>query len=183
MAVLDSVMANLQSIGFFRLALPFLLTFAMVYGVLEKIDLFGDENRISAIIAVAAGLFVSRFIVGAGIDLPVLVSNYLGAMAVVFMFIMAALLVSGMTGMGGEGYRRFFMYIGAAAGILLFLAWGGLSVMLPTTPSVGGLFIDSMTFVTLLVVLAALALIAWVGGFFPSGDSDEGEATEGEGPG
>lgn len=178
-STLGSMLSTLQQIDFFQIALPFLFTFAVVYGILEKIDLFGDADRVHAIVAAVAGLFAARFVLITGVDLPVLMSNYLGALAILFMFIMAAMLVRGLVGAPGEGYRRIFMWLGAIAAVLLFVAWGGLQVMLPSTqPFTQTWFFSSTTFITLVVVLVAIAAIAYIGGFVGGGGGEEAEEPE-----
>jgi len=51
-------------VGVFSYVLPFLLIFAVVYGILSKIDLFGkqDQNKgVNAVIGVAVGLLALQF--------------------------------------------------------------------------------------------------------------------------
>lgn len=62
------LLAQWQQYGLFDYILPFLILFAFIFGILIKLNLFGDENRsVSAIIALAVGLislqfgFVSQF--------------------------------------------------------------------------------------------------------------------------
>ncbi len=57
-----------EEMGFFQYVLPFLLIFAVVFGVLQKLKVFGDSGKgINAIISVVVGLiavnieFVPRF--------------------------------------------------------------------------------------------------------------------------
>ena len=62
-----NLMQNLDQWGFFTYFLPFLLIFAVTYGILSKIKVFQENNAVNAIIAVAIGLlalqldFVSTF--------------------------------------------------------------------------------------------------------------------------
>jgi len=57
---LNTVMASLESIGFYDVALPFLLVFTIFFAILQKVSLFGnDKNNINVVISlVAAFLFV-----------------------------------------------------------------------------------------------------------------------------
>lgn len=62
------LLAQWQQYGLFEYILPFLIIFAFVFGILIKLNLFGEENRsVSAIIGLAVGLislqfgFVSQF--------------------------------------------------------------------------------------------------------------------------
>ena len=50
-----------EQIGVFDFILPFLLIFAIVYGVLSGIKIFGDNKSVNIIIAVVLGLLAIRF--------------------------------------------------------------------------------------------------------------------------
>lgn len=57
-ALLDSW----EQMGVFSYLLPFLLIFALVYGILSKVNLFGDKNKqVSGIIALTVGFMSLRF--------------------------------------------------------------------------------------------------------------------------
>jgi len=51
-----NLLDKLDQLGFFRYAIPFLLIFALVFGILTKIKLFKDNKAINAIIALAVSL-------------------------------------------------------------------------------------------------------------------------------
>ncbi len=62
-APLDNVIGLLQAFGFFRVVLPFLLVFALFYGVLLKTAVLGEPDKpwvksVTAIISLAAAFFV-----------------------------------------------------------------------------------------------------------------------------
>lgn len=51
-----------EQLGVFDYMLPFLLIFALIFGILSKMNLFGDKNKqISGIIALVVGLMALRF--------------------------------------------------------------------------------------------------------------------------
>ena len=52
---------QLEQMDFFRLVLPFLLIFALVYAVLSNIKIFSDNKGASVIIALAVGLLALQF--------------------------------------------------------------------------------------------------------------------------
>lgn len=175
MALLDQVIGNLQGVDFFRIALPFLFTFAIVYGLLNKVDLFGDRvgNKVNAIVAMAAAFFVSRFVVTAGLEVPVVVSNYFGALTVVFLFMMATMMVRGLV-RGEEADDQgalgtSLLILAVLAVVSLFVAWGGLGFVLPQGVNLPTAFLTTTNFVTVVVVLAALLLIGFVTGLLPTG--------------
>ena len=50
-----------QQAGFFSYLLPFLLIFALIFGILSRIHLFKDNKSINGIIAFAVGLMALQF--------------------------------------------------------------------------------------------------------------------------
>ena len=50
-----------EQAGIFSFVLPFLLIFAMVFGILTKINLFGENRSINAILALTVGLLSLQF--------------------------------------------------------------------------------------------------------------------------
>lgn len=50
-----------EQAGIFSYVLPFLLIFAMVFGILTKINLFGENRAINAILALTVGLLSLQF--------------------------------------------------------------------------------------------------------------------------
>lgn len=53
---------NLENLGFFDYALPFLIIFAIIFGILSKVKLFGDSSKaINGVIAVSVGLMALQF--------------------------------------------------------------------------------------------------------------------------
>jgi hypothetical protein len=73
---------NLAALGFFTYALPFLLIFALVFGILTRMGLFKENKAVTAIIALAVGLmalsvptvpqFFSQIFPSMGIGLTIL---------------------------------------------------------------------------------------------------------------
>ena len=55
-----SLIESLSQMGFFSYILPFLLIFALIYGILMKVKFF-DKNAINAIIALAVALLAIQF--------------------------------------------------------------------------------------------------------------------------
>ena len=58
---LGNLLFNLEQLGFFDFALPFLIIFAMVFGIISRTKLFGDNKAIGAIIAISVGLMALQF--------------------------------------------------------------------------------------------------------------------------
>ena len=54
------ILFQLENLGFFDFILPFLLMFAVVYGILQYMKIFGEDKAVHIIIAVALGLIAIR---------------------------------------------------------------------------------------------------------------------------
>lgn len=52
---IQDIIYQLQSIGFFETLLPFLLVFAVVFGILVQMNIFGNNRMIHVVIAVVIG--------------------------------------------------------------------------------------------------------------------------------
>ena len=58
---LGSFLDRLSQAGFFSYLLPFLLIFALVYGILLRLDFFKENKAVNGIIALAVGLMALQF--------------------------------------------------------------------------------------------------------------------------
>lgn len=58
---LGELFTQWEQIGFFSYLLPFLLIFALVFGILVKVKLFKDNKAVNAIIALVVGLMAVQF--------------------------------------------------------------------------------------------------------------------------
>lgn len=173
MAMLEQVITNLQTIGVFKIALPFLLTFAIIYGLLEKLHIFSEdgsetEQKVNAIIAITAAFFVTLF--AANSNVALLLTNFFGAFAVVLVFLLGAMMSVELVGGGSEKVRKHihnaFLLIAGLAVIAIFLSWGGLAVLFPEGFLSGlgrpGVFLSATNLITLVVILAAIGLMLFV---------------------
>jgi len=58
---LGDLLSKWEAAGFFSYLLPFLLIFALVFGILTKINIFKDNKMVNGIIALAVGLMSLQF--------------------------------------------------------------------------------------------------------------------------
>ena len=56
-----SFLVKLEQLGFFDYLLPFLIIFALIFGILTKIKIFEDNKAVNAIIALSVGLMALQF--------------------------------------------------------------------------------------------------------------------------
>jgi len=58
---IGNIFSNLEQLGFFSYVLPFLIIFAIVFGILSKARIFGGNKSIDAIISLSVGLMALQF--------------------------------------------------------------------------------------------------------------------------
>ncbi|MBT4376793.1 hypothetical protein HOD29_05450 [archaeon] len=159
---IGNILFQWEQAGVFSYLLPFLIIFALVFGVLSKLKLFGENKGINAIISLAVGLmslqfnFVSVFFseifprMGMALSvilvLLVLAGLFLnpkskglmnGIMVVVLLIVVVVVLtsfnsISFFTGFGSGGWFRYNWQI--VIGILAFVG----AIIWIIAPKVGG---------------------------------------------
>ena len=58
---IGNVLAYWEQAGFFSYVLPFLLIFALVYGILTRTQIFKDNRAVNGILALTVGLLALQF--------------------------------------------------------------------------------------------------------------------------
>ena len=144
----------MDTIGFFDYILPFLLIFAVVFGILEKAKILGKNRGVHATIALAVGLlslqfdYVSTFFASifpyAGIGIAI---------------VLVALILMGLISSEGKDWGKY-VWFGIGAIAFIAVVWASLD-------DLGFIFGrgigDFADIVPVVLVLAALGgLIAWI---------------------
>ncbi|MGK0209478.1 MAG: hypothetical protein ACI83O_000755 [Patescibacteria group bacterium] len=125
MATVTDWLNYANSVGVFSYVVPFLLIFAVVFGILKKSDLFGAKERgnnsIETIIAAAVGLLSLQFdMVG------LFFSNIFPKMGVGLAFILVILIFLGFVGVnagekGADGKLNWTKWVGIVGAVLVTL--------------------------------------------------------------
>lgn len=103
-----------EALGLFDFILPFLLVFAVVFGILSQMKMFNENRGINVIIAVSIGLLASRFTLYT--DFLNIISPRLGIGLVV---ILAILLLAGM--FTPKGSVKTVGYVLMGIGVVIFI--------------------------------------------------------------
>jgi apolipoprotein N-acyltransferase len=165
MMVLQSVIEVLKNFGFFDLYLPFVLTFAIFYGLLQKVKLFGETpqaERINVIIAFIASFYILIFS-PVGITLADFFATFFGGAAVILVTILvfgAILTMSLITTKQKEEItikylQPMLIVFGASAAIILFITSGG--------PAIFGISVEGAPSVDINQVLGLIVILFFVG--------------------
>ena len=146
MPVAADVIAVLRDLGFFEFLLPWLFMFAVTYGILMKVKLFGKDDNTNKRIALALALVVAFFTVGfAGPSLANFFISIFGG---------ASLIVAGK---GEDTLQK--------GGVLVVLIIIGVVLWLLSVGAASGLgftILFSAEMVSLIIVLVVIVLAVWL---------------------
>lgn len=105
-----NVFYNLEATGFYDVILPFLLVFAIAYGVLSKIEMFKKQPGINAVIALILGLLiVTQFEIVARLNLFLPKIAFLIVIILMFLFLIGMVGYKAEKGLKGVGYFIFVL--------------------------------------------------------------------------
>lgn len=165
-------LAELEGSGLFLLVLPFLLVFAIVYGLLESLELF-DDNKPSVIIALVIATFAAVYF-PMGEWLAFLQGPW-GMWLVLILMVMITLELAGFSP-GEGGWSGRIIGIVAVLGVVALFLMGDPNVLqaifgtdfgsvgLEGVPIIGDIPVG-----TLLILLVAAGLVAWMADIGPAG--------------
>lgn len=161
MALFENVGYYLQVYGVLDFLLPFILVFTIVYAVMRKTKLLGDDKRFDVIIALVLGLlFVVPHIMGVypiGYD-PVQVMNE--SLPSISLVAVASIMLLLLMGIFGTNFSKVAAPLIAVAAIVFVAYIFGSSLNLWTGPSeVFGWWSSELT--ELLIIILVFALIVW----------------------
>ena len=125
----DNVLALLQTFGFFRVVLPFLLVFAIVYAILQKTHVLGEEGKtktISSIIALVMAFFFIAYTPVVNAIATLLPSASFLLIIVVLIMMVMALIGFKFEGIGDK--PTIWMGIVGIVVVVIFLAIAGNSL-------------------------------------------------------
>ena len=148
----QTLMTALRSLGFYDFLLPWLFTFAVVYGLLTAAKIF--EKRIVTAIALVVSFFVTGY---AGTMLSSFFINIFGGASIVIAGILVVLLFVGMFGynlkdLPKAGTLAVLVIVGI---VLWFLSVGA-------AQGVGYLTLMSPDLIALILIIVVIVLAVWM---------------------
>src|SRR3989344_1405266 len=175
----QDVIGTLKDIGVFQFYLPFLIVFAIIYGLLQKVEIFGPKGKpINIIVSLVIAGFVLVY-VPIGITFSQFLTNFAGNTIVVIITLIAVVLFVSLIS-SGFGFKMddfgktFTKGPGLVALLLLialvvfgvFVASGGSSIFPgikisagPVFETIGGL---STTTLAIIVLVVGTGIIVWL---------------------
>lgn len=108
---------SLASAGFFTYALPFLLIFALIFGILTRMKLFTENKAVVAIIAIAVGLMALSVP-----TVPQFFSQIFPSLGIGLSILLALLILVGFFSEGSKAWVSISFFIIAAIVFVVVLA-------------------------------------------------------------
>ncbi|MFH1636924.1 MAG: hypothetical protein ABIB71_00700 [Candidatus Woesearchaeota archaeon] len=166
---LTRIIGSLEDFGFYEVALPFLLIFTLIFAVLEKISLFGQNSKnINVIVSLAIAFFTIRVTA-----VVAMMNAFLPKVSALVLVILMVLLVWGIFGAKGEKMTGgwFFMAMVLSIGGLIWAVVSSLPSLSLSVPR--WLRVESGD----VWILALLAAIAIGVGYVLGGGKDKNNKT------
>lgn len=163
--LLGGAFQSLRDVGAFQYVLFPLLTWAVIFGVLRKIDIFEGRKDLDAIIALVIALFAAIYVPVGG-NMVVFLSNMFGAWALVLVVLVLAMTGAGLLGwtpQDGGWLTEGGKLVAVLALIFIFLSWGGVSMISSSQLAQVPIFLTTQDFLALIVVALGVLAVWYVG--------------------
>jgi len=95
----ETVILNMQNLGFFKFLFPYMLTAAIFYGLLRKSQIFGPPERnitVNGIVALVAAFMVWSYPIIAGVDIQLQLSTFFVQGTIAMLVVIVGLMITGM---------------------------------------------------------------------------------------
>jgi hypothetical protein len=186
-----------KAYGVFEFYLPFVLMFAIFYGLLAKSKIFGDESKerrvrnINVVISIVAALFV--MVSPVGVSLTTFFGTFFTQTMVVLTTMLSFLLIMYMVVPHGSvddmlkepmKYAKFLIPFAALAALALFFASGAPAIFGINVGGVGGiglpgLNLTSQDTITIVLILVFLLIVVYM---TRGEEKEKGKPKGGQGP-
>ncbi|MBU2616878.1 MAG: hypothetical protein KKB79_02755 [Nanoarchaeota archaeon] len=110
-----SFLSYLENAGFFSYILPFLLIFAVVFGILTKIDLFKHNKTVNVVISLAVGLLSLQFSF-----VPLFFSEIFPRLGIGLAIILVGMILVGIF-LPSDKDNKYVGWFGLVLGLLIFV--------------------------------------------------------------
>lgn len=169
----EDLIATGMGLGIFDLFLPFVLSWAIIYGIMRKVSIFGEE-KVGRKTDLIVSVILSLFIIGAtpvGITLAAFFGTMFTGTILIIVTLLGTMMVlyvlAGVLGMdiidkrSSKKWKAVVLLLAIVLAVVAFVYSGGLSFFAGTTlPSVGGISLPALPSVNIsledLVVFGAI---------------------------
>ncbi len=124
----QDAISTFKEIGVFQFYLPFIIVFAIFYGLLDKTKLFGDKRIFSVLVALGAAGFILVY-TPVGITFSQFLTNFVGQTITVILTLTVVLIVVTMLQTGGiikkpEGDKTLLGNVWIPLALVALIAFG-----------------------------------------------------------
>jgi len=130
---LSGGLAALEKMGFYEVALPFILIFTIIFAILQKIGLFGPKTKnFNVIVALVIALFAVRVTA-----VVTMMNSFLPKISMIVLVILMVLVVLGIFGAQGDKLTGgwFFVAMVLSVGGLIWAVVSSLPSLAISVPS------------------------------------------------
>lgn len=153
---IGNILSQWESMGFFSYVLPFLLIFALVFGILIQLRLFRDNKTINAIIALAVGLMALQFSF-----VPRFFSEIFPRLGIGLVVILIIIILTGLFANPEDKWQMYLMWgVGAIVVVIILVQTAGVTGWYSFFPWLGynwPMALGVIAFVVILAVIVASA--------------------------
>ncbi|MCK5233677.1 MAG: hypothetical protein KAJ91_02560 [Candidatus Aenigmarchaeota archaeon] len=126
MALVHSMMGNLNHVGAFDIFMPWLLFLAIIYAIISKHEVFGKEVSVQGVISILLSFFMVNYALP-----PYFLTNLFGIMGMFVAGGVVLIVLLGMAGIKfgdlfGEGNKTVLAFAIAIIAVLIFIGVGGI---------------------------------------------------------
>jgi len=155
---IGDVLNTWADLGVFAYVLPFLMIFALVYGILLKTKILGDNTGVNATIALAFGLLALQFDYVSGFYASIFPYAGMG-----LGILLIAMILFGLMGSGDRPASNP-IWLGIGVIIFLFVLFGSLGDTYWLGGAGYGIRESAPALLAIIIILGLMALIIWGGG-------------------
>lgn len=120
---IGNILSQWEAMGFFSYVLPFLLIFALVFGILIQLRLFRDNKTINAIIALAVGLMSLQFSF-----VPRFFSEIFPRLGIGLVVILIIIILTGLFANPEDKWQMYLMWaVGAIVVVIILVQTAGVT--------------------------------------------------------
>lgn len=172
----ETVILNMQRLGFFKFLFPYMLTAAIFYGLLRKSQIFGPPERnitVNGIVALVAAFMVWSYPIISGVDIQLQLSTFFVQGTIAVLVVMVGLMITGMfapTNMpehlakvfkGGRMWGAIII-LGLLIGAGIFASSGLMNVFFPNIEEIPSDMLWTAVFLAFMVIIV-VAIVFVVG--------------------
>ncbi len=149
---IGNILSQWEAMGFFSYVIPFLLIFALVFGILIQLRLFRDNKTINAIIALSVGLMALQFSF-----VPRFFSEIFPRLGIGLVVILIIIILTGLFANPEDKWQMYLMWgIGAIVVVVILVQTAGVTGWYSFFPWLGYNWPMALGVIAFIVIIAVI---------------------------